>query len=237
MKVGVGGTHAYEIKATKNGTQMITGNYTRPGNESAGTLETYSLIVNVDQGGFLSGLFRLPAMLDTGTTDKTMSLPRTGLIKKLVRPGDNKSIMPAKPPVMDIPELQDIQTGPPVPSVPTFLGQRAPHVLELSYTEVPPADTIGALVGDTIRLSLPENPSTGYSWQMTASDGLEKVGDRYIQGNTGTAGHPLVGASGTHEWDYKVTQQSPQKVTGVYKRPWEDSSAGEKTYVLSIDVI
>ena len=236
MKVGVGGTHSYEIKATKNGTQMITGSYTRPGNESAGAMETYSLIVNVEQGGFLSGLFRMPAMLDPGITDKTVPLPHTGLIKKLVRPGDNKSIMPTKPPVMDIPEFQIIPIGS-IPPVPEIRGQRAPQVQRLSYTDTPATDAIDALVGDTIQLTLPENPSTGYSWQMTWSDGLEKVSDNYLQGNTGTAGHPLVGAPGTHEWVFRVMNSEPQKVTGVYKRPWESSSAGEKSYVLSIDVI
>ncbi len=235
MKVGVGGTHAYELKAMKNGTQLITGNYARQGNETAGAMETYSLIVNVEQGGFLSGLFRMPAMLDPGTTDKTMSLPRTGLIKSLIRPDGNKSIMPTKPPVMDIPELQNMPVGTPVPLIPEIRGQRAPQVQQLSYTDVPRTDEIGALVGDTIRLTLPENPSTGYSWQMTWSDGLEKVSDNYVQGNTGTAGHPLVGAPGTHEWVFKVMQPGAQKVTGVYKRPWESSSAGEKTFTLDVN--
>jgi predicted secreted protein len=233
MKVGVGGTHTWEIKATKNGTQTVRGIYRGPGNQSGTSPETYVLTVDVSQGGLLSGLFRMPAMLDTGTPGKS-TLPET--VNMLIRPGDNKSIMPTKPPVMDIPEFRIIPNGS-MPLIPEIRGQRAPQELKLSYTDVPSTDEIGTLVGDTIRLTLPENPSTGYSWQMTWSDGLEKISDNYVQGNTGTAGHPLVGAPGTHEWVFKVTQPEPQKVTGVYKRPWEGSSAGEKTYVLSIDVI
>jgi inhibitor of cysteine peptidase len=93
-----------------------------------------------------------------------------------------------------------------------------------------------ASVGETIVLSLPENPSTGYSWQMTASDGLEAVSDNYVQGNTGSAFRPIVGAGGTHTWTYKVTKPGTQTITGIYKRPWEGTSEGEKTFRLTINV-
>jgi inhibitor of cysteine peptidase len=55
MKVGVGGTHSYEIKAMKNGSQIVTGSYRQTGNESSEGLQTYTLNVNVTEGGPLSG--------------------------------------------------------------------------------------------------------------------------------------------------------------------------------------
>jgi inhibitor of cysteine peptidase len=233
LKVGVGGTHTWDLKAAKTGPQTIRGVYQQPWNPASEEKANFSLNVNVVEGGPLSGLLQLSAPV----LDKTVPAPienarSDGLFKLLIRPGDSKSIMP----VMSMPEFPITNTGTSAPPLPADRNQRTPQDIQLSYTDVPPAETINANVGDTVHLSLPENPSTGYSWQMTTSDGIEQVGDNYIPGNIGTAGRPIVGAGGTHEWTYKVTKPGTQTISGIYKRPWEGSSAGEKTYTLNVNV-
>jgi inhibitor of cysteine peptidase len=234
LKVGVGGTHSYEIKAMKNGSQLVTGSYRPAANQSSEGMETYLLSVKIVEGGPLSGLLQLSLPI----LDKTASgesVQADGIFKMLIMPGDNKSIMPTRPPMMSIPAFPIIQTGTSTPPLPAARNQRTPQDLELSYTDVPPADTVNANVGDLIHLTLPENPSTGYSWQMTASDGVEQVSDNYIRGSNGSPVRPLVGAGGTHEWTYKVTKPGTQAISGIYKRPWESASAGEKTYTLNVN--
>lgn len=234
LKVEVGGTHSYEIKALKNGSQMIAGSYRRADNQTSPEIETYTLGVNVADGGLLSGILRLsfPVMASGGSG---LSDPSGSAVKKLVKPGDS-NIMSILSPTAGDGAFPIIQTGTSISPLPAARNQRTPQDIRLSYTDVPPIDTINANVGDTIRLSLPENPSTGYSWQMMMmSDGIEQVSDNYVPGNRGTPQRPLVGAGGTHEWAFKVAKSGLQTISGIYKRPWEGSSVGEKTYKLNVN--
>jgi predicted secreted protein len=228
MKVGVGGTHSYEIKATKTGLQMVVGNYTQPQNASSGSLANYSLIVNVVQGGPLSGIFRLPAMIaDSGGVTRGACLDLNNAL----------SVSELTIPSVAFPAFPVIWAGASAPPLSGDSNGKVSRDIQLSYVDVPPDDTVSASFGDLITLTLPENPSTGYSWQISASDGLEQVSDHYIQGNTGTAARPIVGAGGTHEWVFKVIKPGNQQVTGVYKRPWEATSEGEKRYTLNVNAV
>lgn len=87
--------------------------------------------------------------------------------------------------------------------------------------------------GEALRLSLPENPSTGYSWNLSLSDGLYLVSDQYTSDDTSDR---LVGAGGTHSWDIRATGIGPQQITGVYRRPWESTAVPEKTFALTVQV-
>ena len=154
----------------------------------------------------------------------------------LIRPGDNKSIVPTSIPMMSLQGFPIMQTGTSEPPFPTAVKSR-PQDIQLSYKDVPPGDNVNANVGDTIHLSLPENPSTGYSWQMTASDGIEHVSDNFVRDNSGWPGRQVVGAGGTHEYVYKVIKPGTQTVSAIYKRPWEGTSEGEKTFTLIVNAV
>ncbi|HEY3273444.1 MAG TPA: protease inhibitor I42 family protein [Methanocella sp.] len=236
LKVGVGGTHSYEIKAVNNGSQAITAGYRQAANQSSESMETYSLNVNVVNGGPLSGILHLTLPVMAGGVAGLSEQPDSA-VKMLIRPGDNGLIMPVLPPAIATQKFSIIQTGTSVPPLAADLNMRNPQEIQLSYTDVPSSDTINAKPGDTIHLALPENPSTGYSWQMTTSDGIGKVSDNYIQGNRGSPARPLVGAGGTHEWTFKVTKQGSQTIAGIYKRPWEGSSQGEKRFTLTVNAV
>jgi inhibitor of cysteine peptidase len=87
--------------------------------------------------------------------------------------------------------------------------------------------------GETLRVSLPENPSTGYSWNLSLSDGLHLVSDQYVPDSTSTM---RVGAGGIHTWDIRATGIGIQSITGSYRRPWEVASAPAKTFALKVRV-
>jgi len=92
--------------------------------------------------------------------------------------------------------------------------------------------TITAATGDVLVLKLPENPTTGYSWAMTLSEGLSVDGEAYVQDeDTGD----LVGVGGTHEWHIKVTATGKQTIAGVYRQEWDPTQSPEY-FTLSVDV-
>jgi inhibitor of cysteine peptidase len=83
--------------------------------------------------------------------------------------------------------------------------------------------------GCIVRLA--ENPSTGYSWNATVTSGLAIVNDTYTQDPVSQG---MVGAGGTHSWTLKGTAAGEQKFSAVYKRPWENVTGSEDTFVLHI---
>ena len=87
--------------------------------------------------------------------------------------------------------------------------------------------------GGNLTLKLAENPTTGYQWNLTVSNGLKVVSDTYVPSDTtGT----LVGSGGTHIWEIQAEQAGMQSVDAVYKRSWEPVVGNESTYTLAIDV-
>ncbi len=87
--------------------------------------------------------------------------------------------------------------------------------------------------GSLITLELQENPTTGYQWNLTTTAGLVVTGDRYVPSDTTGK---LVGSGGTHIWDITAAQTGEQKITGVYKRPWEPVTGNETTFSMTIVV-
>jgi inhibitor of cysteine peptidase len=85
--------------------------------------------------------------------------------------------------------------------------------------------------GETFMVVLPENPSTGYSWNMTVSDGLKVMDDRYIP-----PAQQVPGRGGQHEWTIKAVKPGQQKVRGIYMRPWEPIYYNETTFRLDVEV-
>ena len=90
-----------------------------------------------------------------------------------------------------------------------------------------------AIRGDIIIIELEENPTTGYSWNLTASPGLSLKSDRYEQ----TGDEDMVGSGGVHTWTFEVTGEGGQSVEAVYKRPWENITGNETTFTLNLEVV
>lgn len=97
----------------------------------------------------------------------------------------------------------------------------------------------GADNGGTVTLSpgtyatvrLDENPSTGYVWNVSTTDGLTIVGDLFTENETG-----LVGAGGTHEWFFRTADGGRETFSAVYKRPWENATSTDDRFILAVNV-
>ena len=80
-------------------------------------------------------------------------------------------------------------------------------------------------------LILPENPTTGFLWQLSVTPGLSIENESFMPDDpSGT----LVGSGGTHLWRMRTTQPGMQSVSGVYARPWESSAGDQFTLNLRV---
>lgn len=105
-------------------------------------------------------------------------------------------------------------------------------------TEVDNGTSISLENGSTFYLKLKENPTTGYSWELNLSQGLNNIsGEYYPPEQPEGIKEPLVGAGGVHLWEIKTVSKGSQQVTGIYKRPWEKLTGEEEKFILNINVV
>ncbi|RXA19009.1 protease inhibitor domain protein [Methanosarcina sp. MSH10X1] len=71
-------------------------------------------------------------------------------------------------------------------------------------------------------IQFPENPVSGFSWDIATSNGLQVTGDRFVPEDDGK-----IGGGGYHIWDIQVTCQGSQKLTGTYRRGKQIASCFE----------
>ncbi len=100
-----------------------------------------------------------------------------------------------------------------------------------AYSGTDNGKTITVNKGETFTVKLDENPTTGYSWNMTVDNGLQVVSDRYVPSEP-----QLMGSGGYHEWTIKAVDNGTYKVKGVYRRPWEPITGSEQRYTLTVKV-
>ena len=96
--------------------------------------------------------------------------------------------------------------------------------------------TFIACVGEKQLISLPKNPTTGYSWQFFITPEKQQVvsdiKETYIAPDT-----TLVGAGGVKEYAFTVCQKGKITITGYYIRPWEKTNkenARKVTYTFDV---
>ncbi|WAI00616.1 protease inhibitor I42 family protein [Methanogenium organophilum] len=82
-----------------------------------------------------------------------------------------------------------------------------------------------------IRITLPENPTTGYSWNVTNADGLAITSDAYVPPE-----EERPGAGGTHVWALEPKVTGIVTFSAVYVRPWEDAHPDDETYTITFYV-
>ena len=92
--------------------------------------------------------------------------------------------------------------------------------------------TIDVTVGQTIEVRLSENPTTGFSWQLTSDGGPACVmtGDQSIA----PAGPP--GKGGDHTWNFKTVRPGECDIELGYRRRWESSATASRTFKIHVKV-
>jgi inhibitor of cysteine peptidase len=100
-----------------------------------------------------------------------------------------------------------------------------------SFNETNSGGTYPLSIGAVIQIRLRENPTTGYTWNLSVTRGLSVINDTYIPDDvTGK----LVGSGGTHVWFLEANQPGQQVLSGVYRRPWESAKPGMAFFNLTL---
>jgi predicted secreted protein len=102
-----------------------------------------------------------------------------------------------------------------------------------TFTEADNGKTGDITLNTRFAIELPENPTTGFTWNATLSPGLGLRSSDYRQ-NPATAG--MAGAGGTRLWI--ITAQDPGEHTfsAAYRRPWEAATGTGRFYRVTVRV-
>jgi len=100
-------------------------------------------------------------------------------------------------------------------------------VVAMEFTESDDGKTVTMPSGTEFRVSLKGNPTTGYSWNATLSEGLE-----LLDSNFTTDEHPagMVGVGGAFFWDVRAIEKGTQEFSAIYMRPWEPVTGEEDIF-------
>ena len=95
-------------------------------------------------------------------------------------------------------------------------------------------NTIHVLPGETIRVKLRSNPSTGFSWALgPLEEGmLETGGESEFEADAHREGE--VGYGGCEIWKFKAGQSGETEISLIYVRSWEDENPAAKTFKLHV---
>jgi inhibitor of cysteine peptidase len=94
--------------------------------------------------------------------------------------------------------------------------------------------TINLHVGDGVKVTLAENPTTGYKWELLARPEpiCVIVTDAYVADSAiGT-----VGAGGARNWEVRAVDKGTATLRLAYRRPWEKDVAPAQAFTLALVV-
>jgi inhibitor of cysteine peptidase len=83
--------------------------------------------------------------------------------------------------------------------------------------------TVDVKVGDTVVVELDANPTTGFSWKLTAGDTFEITDSKYVPDPDSQG---MAGAGGTQVITLKVTRDGTSDLIGTYRQQWNSPSPG-----------
>ena len=89
--------------------------------------------------------------------------------------------------------------------------------------------TITVPTGTRLEISLPANPTTGYTWEVMTATGVTLIGEP-----THVADSDLVGAPGTTTFLFEPAEGADGIIDLVYHRTWEDAAPLER-FSVTID--
>lgn len=116
------------------------------------------------------------------------------------------------------------------PTTPSGTPVEVSHVV---MTEAQNNATVHVKMGNYIIVQLPENPTTGYQWNLTTTPGLQVTNDTYEPSDrTGN----LVGSGGTRVWEMTAVAPGEQEISAVYSRSWEPVTGTETSFSATVIV-
>ena len=97
-----------------------------------------------------------------------------------------------------------------------------PDIYQLN--EIDNGKTIRCSKGDQLVITLPANPTTGYSWQVYRQPSSEHLVLTKSIFNEVKGNRRMVGLPGTYSFFYTVTGPGKEGISLIYSRSWEDKA-------------
>jgi inhibitor of cysteine peptidase len=109
----------------------------------------------------------------------------------------------------------------------------APKMLNLSKTDN--GTSVSISKGEHIRIELPANPSTGFTWQPSGLDAsmLVQVGQTAYQPSNAI---PVPGSGGTQTLEFAAVAAGSTTLTLIYHRPFETGKSPADTFTIQVSV-
>jgi inhibitor of cysteine peptidase len=100
----------------------------------------------------------------------------------------------------------------------------------LQFNESSNGSEIELNIGEKFEIILPENPSTGFRWNLVSNgEPACKLLDNSFVPSSGSPG-----SSGNHSWQFQAVQEGLGKIELVYRRSWEQNKRPAQSFTLSL---
>jgi len=110
----------------------------------------------------------------------------------------------------------------------------APNVTTMAvYTVNDSGKTVPLGLQQNLSIRLPENPTTGFSWNASVTSGL-LITDTAYTPDAQPVG--MTGVGGTRNWTVRGTGAGTQRFSAVYVRPWETNQTPADQFNLTVQV-
>lgn len=104
----------------------------------------------------------------------------------------------------------------------------------VTFTDADNGKTSDITQGTKFAVELKENPTTGYEWNATVTNGLEIVSSECVE-NQHREG--MVGVGSVHTWVILAKDTGSQKFSAIYLRSWEPVTGNETSFAINVNVV
>lgn len=103
-----------------------------------------------------------------------------------------------------------------------------------TFTDADDGNAVSMGKGESLRIALESNPTTGYKWNVKVSeqDILKNRGNDY----TSECEDDVMGCGGKEAWDFMAVAPGTATLEMLYYRGWEGESSATKTFTLNVSV-
>ena len=103
----------------------------------------------------------------------------------------------------------------------------------VAYSQLDNGTTARVHTRDIITVRLPENPATGYRWNVTADPGLSTLDDTYIYSDPSGK---MTSAGGVRFLTLEPETTGTEHISAVYKRSWEEDTGDNQVFFMTFVV-
>jgi inhibitor of cysteine peptidase len=102
---------------------------------------------------------------------------------------------------------------------------------EVELTSADHGATISIQLADEVVLRLPENPTTGFRWELEPEDLVEVVDDTFELDDD-----PLLGSGGTRVLRLRAAKRGSGRLQLKHWQPWEGASSVTRELQVNLEV-